>query len=75
MQLQIVTRRTLDGIEASVPSIRECETWGSTEEEALAKLLDLLRYFLQLKEGFSHRPDRSRREGDETYYTLVVPGH
>jgi hypothetical protein len=73
MHLQIVTRRTLDGVDASVPSIRECETWAATEDEALDKLLELVRYFLQLKPGFKHGLDRSRREGDETYYTLVVP--
>ena len=73
MQLQIVTRKTDDGVEASVPSIRECESWAATEDEAIDNLLDRVRFVLHLKEGFRHKLDISRREGDETWYALVLP--
>ena len=48
MQFQVVTEKTFVGLNLSLPSIRECETWGKTEDEALEKLLERVRYFLDL---------------------------
>jgi hypothetical protein len=73
MHLRIVTRRAIEGIEACVPSIRECETWAKTEEEALAGLLERIAFFLNLPANFKHKLDLSRREEGETFYTLVLP--
>jgi hypothetical protein len=73
MQLRIVTRKTGDGVDASVPSIRECETWARTEDEALAILLERIGYFLQLPEHFRHSLDRQHRGDGETWYALSIP--
>lgn len=71
-QLSIVTRGTIDGVEAAVPSIRECETWGPTEDEALSRLLERVAFFLHLPNGFRHTLDRSRKEEGETHYVLII---
>ena len=73
MHLQVITRKTFEGVDASVPSIRECETWAKTEDEALAKLLERLAFFLNLPTGFKHNLDLARKEEDHTVYTLVLP--
>ena len=71
-QFQVTTRKSLDGVDASLPSIRECEAWGSTEEEALERLLERVAYFLRLPVRFRHTLDRARVEEGVTYYSLVV---
>lgn len=73
MQLRIVTRNTCDGVDASAPSIRECETWARTEDVALERLLERIGYFLQLTEHYRHSLDRQHRENGETWYTLSIP--
>lgn len=72
MQFQLVTEITPDGFDARLPSIRECESWGKTEEEALEKLMERVAYFLQLPVKFKHTIDRSRREDGQTFYTLII---
>jgi len=72
MQFQVVTRTSIEGIIASVPSIRECETWAHTEDEALDKLLERFAYFVGKSFPFQHKLDLSRKEDGEKFYTLVV---
>lgn len=71
-QFQVVTRKTWEGVDAEIPSIRECETWAKTEEEALEKLMERIKYFLSLPEKTKCILDRSRKEDGETYYTLII---
>lgn len=71
-QFQIVTRKTFEGVDASIPSIRECDTWAKTEDEALENLIERLRYFLSLPEKAKYILDKSRKEGDETFYTIIL---
>lgn len=72
MQFQVVTEPSYDGVDARVPSIRECDSWGKTEDEALAHLLERVAFFLRLPAKFKHTLDRSRREDGMTYYTLII---
>lgn len=72
MQFQVTTERLIDGIEASVPSMRECSVWAHTEDEALALLMERVAFFLRLPVKFKHTLDRSRREENTTFYTLVI---
>ena len=73
MHLRVVTRKLLDGVEAEIPSIRECESWAKTEEEALANLFERLAFFLHKPKNFRHTLDISRKEDGETWFTLVIP--
>jgi hypothetical protein len=73
MQFKILTRRTWEGIDAAVPSIRECETWAKTEDEALERLMERVAYFLRLPADFKHSIDVLRREDGENWYTLTIP--
>jgi tRNA A37 threonylcarbamoyltransferase TsaD len=71
-QFTIVIEKTITGVDASVPSIRECETWAATEDDAIASLLDRLAFFLQLQPGFRHLLDFMREEDGKRYYKLMV---
>ncbi len=71
-QFQIVTRKTWEGVDASVPSIRECETWAKTEDEALDGVIERLKYFLSLPANAKYTLDKSFRENGSTYYTIIV---
>ncbi len=72
IQFRVTTERMYDGIDARIPSIRECDVWGKTEEEALEKLLERVAYFLQLPPKFKYILDTSRRENGITHYTLII---
>jgi hypothetical protein len=71
-QFTVLLERGIDGVEASVPSIRECATWAPTEDEALAALVDRLAYFLRREGGFRHEFDYMRREDEKTWYKLII---
>ena len=71
-QFQIVTEKTYEGYDASVPSIRECESWAKTEDEALDNLIERLKFFLSEEGDLKYRLDRSRREDGKTFYTIIL---
>jgi predicted RNase H-like HicB family nuclease len=71
-QFQVITRKSYDGVDASLPSIRECESWGKTEEEAIERLMERVAFFLRLPARFRHTLDRARVEDGTTYYSLIV---
>ncbi|MBI5648585.1 MAG: hypothetical protein HY962_16765 [Ignavibacteriae bacterium] len=72
MQFQVVIRKTYEGFDAAVPSIRECDSWAHTEDEAIERLLERVRFFLNLEAGRKHSLDVLRKEDGETYYTLTI---
>ena len=72
MQFQVLTRKTYHGYDAYLPTLRECETWACTEDEALKNLLERVAFFLNLPPGFVHALDVSRKEEGMTVYTLTV---
>ena len=72
LQFTIVVEKRFDGVDASIPSIRECEAWAATEEDALAALHDRLAFFLQRETGFRHDLDFMRREDGKTFYKLII---
>jgi len=72
LQFTVVVESSLLGVDACVPSIRECEAWGATEDEALSALLDRLAFFLGRESGFKHSIDYMRKEDAKTYYKLII---
>ncbi|MBR9974266.1 MAG: hypothetical protein KFF77_01675 [Bacteroidetes bacterium] len=71
-QFTVLVEKGLDGVDASIPSIRECETWAPTEDEALTSLVERLAYFLRREQGFRHQIDYMRREDGKTWYKLII---
>ncbi len=72
LQFTVLVERGIDGIDASIPSIRECATWASSEDSALTALIDRLAFFLHREPGFKYHLDYMRREDEKTYYKLII---
>jgi hypothetical protein len=71
-QFTVVVERGIDGVDASIPSIRECETWAKDEQTALQLLAERLAFFLDRTPDFKHDFDFMRREEGKTYYKLII---
>lgn len=72
LQFTVVTEKSSDGVDAWIPTIKECETWAHDEDAAFDALLDRLAFFLRRDPGFKHDIDFMRREGGKTYYKLIL---
>jgi hypothetical protein len=72
LQFTVIVEKGIDGIDASIPSMRECATWAPDEEQALSALIDRLAFFLDREADFKHDFDYMRREDERTYYKLIV---
>lgn len=72
LQFTVVVEKSIEGVEASIPSIRECESWAKDEDRALEELLERLAFFIGKKAGFKHDLDFMRREDGLTYYKLII---
>ncbi len=71
MVIDLVITKTDDGYTAETPSIAGCETWAKDEDEAIEKIQDLVRYYLNLSEGSKIKIDKARRQDDVTIYKIV----
>ncbi len=72
LQFTVLVEKGIDGIDASIPSIRECATWASTEDRALNALIDRLAFFLHRNPDFKYHLDYMRREDEKTFYKLII---
>ena len=71
MVLDLVVTKTDDGITAEIPSINGCECWAHKEEEAITKIVELLRFYNNLDETVEIKIDKARRTKVKTIYKLV----
>ena len=71
MILDLIVTKTNDGYTAEVPSIKGCESWAHSEEEAINKTVELLKYYLQSSSNQKMIIDRARKEHPLTVYKLV----
>lgn len=69
--LDLNVLQTDDGFTAEVPSIKGCESWAHSEEEAINKTVELLKYYLQSSSNQKMIIDRARKEHPLTVYKLV----
>ena len=72
LQFTVVTEKSSDGVDAWIPTIKECGSWAHDEDSAFDALLDRLAFFLQREPGFKHDIDFMRREEGKTYYKLII---
>lgn len=71
-QFTVVVEKHFDGVDVSIPSIKECEAWASDEDAAIVSLLERLAFFLHRTPGFKHDLDFMRREEGKTFYKLII---
>lgn len=71
MVIDLVVTKTDDGFTAEVPSLKECESWAHKEDEAIEKVVDLVRYYANIDSETEIKIDRARRSGKKIIYKLV----
>ncbi len=71
MVLDLVVTNSNDGYSAEVPSVPNCETWAHTEEEAIAKAVELVRFYLSIPDEEEIKIDKNRKSKNKTVYKLV----
>jgi hypothetical protein len=71
MVLELIVSKSMDGFSANIPSIKGCETWANNEENAIDKSIDLMCFYLNLKQKKEIKIDRARVEKDKVIYKLI----
>ncbi len=71
MVIDLIVTDTGDGFTAEVPSLKGCETWAHKEDEAIEKVLELVRFYTQLDEDKEILVDRARKTKTKIVYKLV----
>lgn len=61
----------VDGFTSEVPSIKGCESWASSEEEAIYSVIELLRFYLDLSSDTEIIVDKARRTRKKVTYKLI----
>ena len=71
MVLDLVITDTGDGFSGEIPAIEGCETWAHTEDETIARAVELLRFYLGIPDEKEIKVDKARRKENMTVYKLV----
>ena len=71
MVLDLITKQNDDGCTAEVPTVKGCESWAHTEDEAIDKTVSLLRYYLKLSDTLEIKIDKARGNKKQSVYKLV----
>jgi predicted RNase H-like HicB family nuclease len=60
-----------DGYTAEVPTIKGCESWAHTEDDAINKTIELLKFYLKSPPSLKMKIDKARKENNLTIYKIV----
>jgi predicted RNase H-like HicB family nuclease len=60
-----------DGFTSVIPSIKGCESWASSEEDAIINAVELLRFYLDLPADTEIIVDKARRSKKKVTYKLI----
>lgn len=71
MRLDLITKHSDDGCTAEVPTIKGCESWAHSEDEAIEKTISLVRYYLKLSDSIEIKIDKARGNKKHSVYKLV----
>ena len=72
MVLDLVVTKTDDGYISEVPSIKGCESWAHIEDDAIEKVLEMLRFYIQVNDDFKFRIDLARKEENKIIYKIFL---
>ena len=71
MVLDLIVTNTGDGYTAIVPSLNDCESWAHTEDEAIDKIVELVRFYVNLNSDTEIIIDRARKMKTGIIYKLI----
>lgn len=71
MVIDMIVTDTSDGFTAEVPSLRGCESWAHSDDEAITKVVDLVRFYVGLDDETEIIIDRARKNKNKIVYKLI----
>ena len=71
MILTIIVEKTDDGFEADIPTIKGCDAWAPSEDEALEKIVESVKYYLMLPDNTAFKLDKTKDNFRVKVYKLV----
>jgi len=71
MVVDLLVHFSDDGFSSEVPSIKGCESWAKSEDEAIDKAVELVKYYLNLPESAKVKIDKARKEVNHNIYKLI----
>jgi predicted RNase H-like HicB family nuclease len=71
MVIDLVVTIEEDGFGAEVPSLKGCESWAHTEDEAIINVIELTRFYVKLDADVDVKVDLARRSKKKNVYKII----
>lgn len=71
MVIDLIVTIEEDGFSAEVPSLKGCESWAHSEDEAITNVVELTRYYASIDEDIEIKVDIARRNKKRIVYKLI----
>ncbi len=71
MVIDLIVNIEEDGFSAEVPSLKGCESWAHSEDEAIKNAVDLTRYYINLSSEIEIKIDLARKNKNKKVYKLI----
>ncbi len=72
MILDLIVTKTDDGFVSDVPNIKGCDSWAHIEDEVISKTVELVMYYLKIKDVKKIKVDKARGSLNKSVYKLVI---
>jgi predicted RNase H-like HicB family nuclease len=69
--IDLVVTMEDDGYSAEVPSLKGCESWAHSEDEAIENAIELTRFYINLDSDKEIKIDLARRTRNWKIYKLI----
>ena len=71
MVIDLVVTIEEDGFGAEVTSLKGCESWGHSEDEAITNAIELARFYANIDADIEIKVDLARRSKKKKVYKLI----
>ena len=71
MVIDLVLTIEEDGFSAAVPSLKGCESWAHSEDEAITNAVELTRFYVNIDAEIEIKVDLARRSKKKKVYKLI----
>ncbi|NLT52202.1 MAG: hypothetical protein GXX85_14960 [Ignavibacteria bacterium] len=72
MVLTMIVKHSDDGFTAEVPSVKGCESWAHSKDDAINNVLELVSFYLKLSDKIKIDVEISNKKKDSTIYKLLI---
>ncbi len=71
MVIDMIITDTGDGYSSEVPSLKGCECWAHSSDEAIEKTVEMVRFYAGIPEDIEILVDRARKTRKAIVYKLI----